>query len=68
MCQHKYIVPVKNVSPLQSLVGNIFDKFAKTSVLLSGQVLCHKEGGGWVRYYEVACVSETHHPVGRVWL
>ena len=61
-------VPVKNVSPLQSLAGNIFDKFAKGSILVSGQVLRHKEGGGWVWYYEVDCVSEIHHPVGRVWL
>ena len=69
MCQHKYFSSSEECfsTPIQ-LAGNIFDKFAKTSILVSGQVLHHKEGGGWVWYYEVACVSETHHPVGRVWL
>lgn len=59
---------MKDVSPLKLLVGNIFDKFDKMSIFLSDQVLVDKEGNGWAWYYEVDFLSETHNPVGSVWL
>ena len=40
----KPAVALKSVFQLKSLVGNIFDKFDKTSIHLSDRVLGHKKG------------------------